>query len=40
MFLCGYMAAYGQVDRSNVRRGNQNYKKGEYQEAEINYKKA
>ncbi|MGN1212407.1 MAG: tetratricopeptide repeat protein, partial [Candidatus Cryptobacteroides sp.] len=33
-------AAYGQTDRSEVRKGNREFKKGEYREADISYRRA
>ena len=34
------LTAFAQADRSQVRRGNRDFRKEKYQEAEINYKKA
>ena len=39
--LCtGGMSSYAQVDKSDVRRGNRDFRKEEYREAEIDYRKA
>ena len=38
--LVAVMQSYGQVDRGDVRRGNRDFKKENYREADIDYRKA
>ena len=40
LLLTAAVSAYGQTDRKEVRRGNREFKKESFQEAEIDYKKA
>lgn len=39
VFLMAASPVFGQVDRSDVRKGNNDYKKQKYQDSEIHYKK-
>lgn len=39
-FLSLALAAYGQADRHDVRAGNRKFRKGEFKQAEVDYRKA
>ena len=39
-FLTACVAMYGQADRREVRSGNRQFKKGDWQKSEIEYRKA
>ena len=40
MFVIPALSAEAQVDRTDVRRGNRDFRKGDFREAEIDYRKA
>lgn len=40
LLLCAAVSAYGQVDKKDVRKGNREFRKENYKEADIDYRKA
>ena len=40
VLMLSSMSAYAQVDKKDVRRGNRDFRKENYREAEIDYRKA